>query len=127
MSAKGVFEVDLAPQPDAQAPAGRMILNKTYRGDMSGSGVGQMISKRTDKGTAVYYAIEEFSGSVDGRSGAFTLVHCGHMNAETSSLEVTILQGSGRGELATITGSLLITQGSDGHSYDLRYELQGTE
>jgi len=123
MSAKGDFEVDLAPQPDSPAPAGRMILNKTYRGDMSGSGVGQMISKRTDNGTAIYFAIEEFSGSVDGRSGAFTLVHRGLMNAEAQSLEITILQGSGSGELATITGSMLITQSAGEHSYDLRYEL----
>jgi hypothetical protein len=90
---------------------------------MSGSGVGQMISKRTHNGTAIYFAIEEFSGSIDGRSGGFTLVHKGHMNGETQSLEITVLPGSGSGDLATITGSMLITQSEDGHSYDLRYAL----
>lgn len=122
MSAKGGFEVDLAPQADA-APAGRMILNKRYEGDLNGSGIGQMISKRTEDGTAVYYAIEEFSGSVDGKSGAFTLVHQGRMNEDTQSLEVTILEGSGSGEIATITGSMLITQDANGHRYDLTYQL----
>lgn len=67
--------------------------------------------------------IEEFSGSVDGRNGAFTLVHRGQMNAETQSLEIAVLQGSGSGELETITGSMLITQSSDGHSCDPRYEF----
>ena len=122
-SANGHFEVDLAPQVDADAPAGRMVLNKNYRGDMEGSGVGQMISKRTENGTAVYYAIEEFTGSVDGRTGAFTLVHQGSMSADAQSLEVTVLEGSGSGELANIRGSVAITQDENGHRYDLEYEL----
>ncbi|MHC4393889.1 MAG: DUF3224 domain-containing protein [Planctomycetota bacterium] len=45
------------------------------------------------------------------------------MNAETQSLEVTVLEGSGSGELETITGSTLITQSADGHSCDPRYEF----
>jgi hypothetical protein len=123
MSATGDFEVDLSPQADEGAPAGRMILNKKYRGEMTGSGIGQMISKRTENGTAAYYAIEEFSGSIDGKSGAFTLVHQGSMNQDTQSLEITVLEGSGSGELATITGSMLITQDENGHRYEFRYEL----
>ncbi len=73
MSANGTFEVDLTPQEDIGSPAGRMLIKKTYLGDMNGSGTGQMISKRTENGAAVYYAIEEFSGSVKGKNGGFTL------------------------------------------------------
>lgn len=123
MSATGDFEVDLKPQADAEAPVGRMILNKAYRGEMTGSGTGQMISKRTENGSAAYYAIEEFAGSVDGRSGAFTLVHQGTMNKDAQSLEITVLEGSGSGELETITGSMLITQDATGHRYEFTYEL----
>jgi hypothetical protein len=123
MSAGGAFEIDLTPQSDPSAPAGRMVLRKTYHGGMNGSGIGQMISKRTESGAAVYYAIEEFSGSVDGRSGTFTLIHRGCMTGDSQSLEVSILEGSGSGELLTITGSMLITQDVNGHGYELRYEL----
>ena len=123
MSAKGTFEVDLTPQVDAGSPAGRMVMDKTYRGDMSGSGIGQMISKRTEGGAAVYYAIEEFSGSVAGKSGAFTLVHKGQMSKESQSLEVAILEGSGSGELENISGSMVIVQDANGHTYELSYEL----
>ena len=38
--------MDLTPQEDAASPAGRMLISKTYRGDLKGAGVGQMISKR---------------------------------------------------------------------------------
>jgi len=123
MTANGTFEVDLAPQEDTGSPAGRMLIRKTYLGDMNGSGTGQMISKRTENGTAVYYAIEEFSGSVVGKNGGFTLVHSGFMSKESQSLEVTILEGSGSGELQNISGSMLIIQDTTGHKYELTFEL----
>ena len=87
MSANGTFDIDLTPQQDDGYPAGRMLIKKTYQGDMSGSGIGQMISKRTENGAAVYYAVEEFSGSVKDKNGGFTLVHKGHMGKESQSLE----------------------------------------
>lgn len=123
MVAKGTFEVSLTPQDDGSFPAGRMIIDKVYQGDLNGSGVGQMISKRTEGGPAVYHAIEEFSGSVKGKGGAFTLIHTGYMSQESQSLEIVILQGSGSGELENITGSMVITQDTTGHSYELTYEL----
>ena len=123
ISVNGTFEVDLTPQEDIESPAGRMLIRKTYLGDMNGSGSGQMISKRTDSGVAVYYAIEEFCGSVKGKIGGFTLVHKGHMSKESQSLEVTILEGSGSGELQNISGSMLIIKDENGHGYELTFEL----
>jgi hypothetical protein len=123
MSAKGSFEVNLTPQDDADSPAGRMVIDKIYLGDIKGSGIGQMISKRTHNGAAVYFAIEEFSGSIEGRNGAFTLIHKGYMSKESQSLEVVILEGSGTGEFETISGSMVIAQDAEGHTYELTYEL----
>lgn len=123
MSANGTFEVDLTPKEDVESPAGRMLIKKTYLGDMKGSGTGQMISKRTENGIAVYYAIEEFSGSVKGKSGDFTLVHKGYMSKESQSLEITVLEGSGSGELQDISGSMLIIQDASGHRYEFTFEL----
>ena len=123
MIVKGTFEVDLTPQEDIGSPAGRMLIQKNYLGDMIGSGTGQMISKGTDNGVAVYYAIEEFSGSVKGKTGGFTLVHKGYMSKESQSLEVTILEDSGSGELQNISGSMLIVQDSNGHGYEITFEL----
>ena len=123
MSANGTFEVDLTPKEDVESPAGRMLIKKTYLGDMKGSGIGQMISKRTENGLAVYYAIEEFSGSVKGKSGGFTLVHKGYMSKESQSLEIAVLEGSGSGELQDISGSMLIVRDASGHRYELTFEL----
>lgn len=123
MTAKGAFEVKLEPQKDENAPAGRMLINKKYTGDVEGTGTGQMISKRTDRGVAIYSAIEEFEGSVNGKAGSFTLIHNGYMSSEKQSLEIKILQGSGGGELVNISGSMEIIQKDGEHEFVLNYEM----
>jgi len=123
MTATGTFGVDLSPQEDVVTPAGRMLIDKTYQGDLVGKGIGQMISKRTDNGVAVYFAIEEFEGTLQGKSGTFTLLHNGKMSAEVQSLDITILEGSASGELTGLTGAMRITQQDGKHSYELVFEL----
>jgi len=123
MYATGNFEVSLEIQPDNKSPAGRMTIDKKYRGDVEGVGVGQMVSKRTKAGPSVYFAIEEFSGTIDGKSGAFTLVHKGFMSSQSEVLEVDILDGSGSGELINISGSMTIIVDDGNHSYELTYSL----
>lgn len=123
MTAKGTFEVNLDPQKDENSPAGRMLINKKYTGDLNGTGIGKMISKRTENGIAAYAAIEEFEGSVSGARGSFTLIHNGYMSSEVRSLEVKILKGSGKGELENISGSMEIIQREGKHDYILTYEL----
>ncbi len=105
MSVSGTFDVKLEPQSNQDAPAGRMTIFKSYTGGLSGKGVGQMISKRTEGGAAVYAAIEEFEGKVEGKAGSFTLFHNGYMSSSRQSLDVVIVEGSGTGELEGIQGA----------------------
>jgi hypothetical protein len=123
MSATGTFEVQLEPQQDEKAPSGRMLIDKTFAGDLVGTGKGQMISKRIEGGSAVYFAVEEVEGVINGKTGGFTLLHHGTMSAEGQSLSITIMQGSGRGELDSISGEMEIIQNEDGHRYVLSYSL----
>lgn len=123
MNCKGTFEIQLSPQEDGEHAAGRMLINKTYSGDMAGKGTGQMISKRVDGGPAAYFAVEEFTGTLDGRTGSFTLLHRGYMDADSQSLDITILKGSGSGQLQGISGSMQITQEDGGHQYELNYAV----
>jgi len=121
--ASGIFEVTLVPQDDSEAPAGRMTIKKKYSGKLVGTGIGQMISKRTQGGVAAYAAIEEFEGDVAGKAGSFTLIHNGYMSSEAQSLKIEILEGSGQAELEKISGALEITQQAGQHNYVLTYEL----
>ncbi|MEW5248029.1 DUF3224 domain-containing protein [Microbulbifer discodermiae] len=124
MKAEGSFEIKLEPANDKVAPAGRMIINKSYTGNMVGTGTGQMLSKRAESGVAVYSAIEEFVGSIGDKSGSFTLSHYGLMSKESQELTIKIIPGSGSGDLASITGSLQINQNLGKHSYILTYKLE---
>ncbi|TKB43290.1 DUF3224 domain-containing protein [Thalassotalea mangrovi] len=123
MKASGTFDINLDPQNDAFAPVGRIIIDKTYLGDLSGSGIGQMISKRTPDGHAAYAAIEEFNGELNGKSGGFTLLHQGLMSADSQQLHIQIIEGSGHGDLVGISGTLDIIQSEQSHSYQLHFEL----
>jgi hypothetical protein len=122
-TAKGKFEINMVPHQDDDAPAGRMTINKSYHGNIEGTGVGQMISKRTKSGKAIYFAIEEFSGKVNGKNGAFTLIHNGVMDKTSQSLDIIIMEGSTSGELTNINGSMSIVQEGGTHHYELTYEL----
>ena len=123
MSISGKFEIKLEPQIDELNPAGRMTINKLYAGSIEGTGIGQMISKRIENGAAVYFAVEEFSGSIEGKSGTLTLIHKGFMSKDSQTLDVTVLEGSGQGELVNISGNMNIIQKDGVHFYEFDYQL----
>ena len=124
MTVSGSFEIQLEPQQDDLAPAGRMLINKEYSGALVGKGIGQMISKRTEQGASVYSAIEEFTGTVEGKKGSFTLFHTGLMSATSQELNVLVVEGSGTEELSGITGKLSIHQNNGAHTYTFDYQLK---
>ncbi len=84
MSANGTFDVDLTPQEDVGSSSGADANQENLPGRHERLRHRSDDQQRTENGTAVYYAIEEFSGSVDGKSGGFTLVHKGHMSKDVS-------------------------------------------
>jgi hypothetical protein len=112
MHASGTFEVKLTPQPgDEQAPGvGRMAIDKQFHGDLEAVSRGQMLTAVTSvKGSAGYVAIEQVTGSLHGRSGAFVLQHSGTMTRGTPQLIVSVVPDSGTGQLAGLAGTLTIT------------------
>lgn len=120
--ATGQFTVNILPQQDAIG-AGRMIIEKDYEGELQGVGKGQMLSKQVDGGMSVYCAIEEFEGHLAGKPGGFTLLHQGKMSSQSRELSVTVIEGSGSGELASLTGSMQINQDENSHTYIFEYSL----
>src|ERR1017187_1028152 len=128
MHASGTFEVKITPQPvDADAPVfGRMSLDKQFHGDLEAASYGQMLTAVTGvKGSAGYVAIEQVTGSLHGRSGAFVLQHSGTMTRGAPQLTVSVVPDSGTGELLGLTGTMTITIADGKHSYDFEYTLAG--
>lgn len=124
--AVGTFDVQITPvSPDPEAPAGapgRMLLAKTFHGGFEGEGAGEMLGLMADRSGA-YVAMERVTGVLEGRRGAFALVHRGIMDAGRQELLITIVPGSGEGELVGIAGVFHLTIAEGEHRYDLEYSL----
>jgi hypothetical protein len=130
--ASGPFDVKTVPMsPDDFTDGtaiGRFSLDKQYHGALSATAKGEMLtSGNPASGTAGYVAMEEVSGSLDGRHGSFALQHWGTMNAGKFELRVEIVPGSGLGELAGIAGTLTIANNAGKHTYSLDYTLSETK
>ena len=124
----GNFEVSMQPQPGpASAPGAtlaRMTLDKRYHGALSATGQGQMLSAvSTTPGSAGYVAIEQVSGSLQGRSGHFVLLHRGLMDRSTQELGITVVPDSGSEGLAGLAGRMHIRIADGQHCYDFDYTL----
>lgn len=124
--ATGSFDVTLSPQPSTtgQPLLGRLHIDKTYSGDLSATGIGEMLSAGTHtKGSAAYVAIEQVTGSLGGRSGSFVLRHVGSMNRGVPELLVSVVPDSGTGELEGLAGTLTIHVSDGKHAYAFDYTL----
>jgi Protein of unknown function (DUF3224) len=127
-TARGHFVVDLTPQGppnDVDGVAlGRMSLKKRFEGDLTGTGQGEMLSATTPvPGSAGYVAIERVSGRLHGRAGSFVLQHAGTMQGGEQQLSITVVPGSGTGELAGLAGRFGLALEQGRHRYELVYTL----
>ena len=125
-NAKGEFDVKLIPQTDERVIPlfGRMTIDKAFRGDLTGSSQGQMLSAGTAiKNSAGYVAIEKVEGVLQGKRGTFVLEHNATMDKGQGMLNILVVPDSGTDELLGLTGKLNIIIEGGKHFYDFVYEL----
>lgn len=126
--AKGSFDIVMIPPPAGEGAGrlsvGRMFIDKQYSGDLRATGQGEMLSAGNPAaGSAGYVAIEHVSGTLHGRSGTFALQHNGTMHNGPSHLVITIVPGSGTGDLLGIEGTLKLEIVERKHFYEIDYTL----
>ncbi|MBL8524493.1 MAG: DUF3224 domain-containing protein [Betaproteobacteria bacterium] len=126
--AAGTFEVKLAPldayNKTEGANAGRMSLDKVFKGDLEATAKGEMLTGGTEvKGSAAYVAIERVTGTLNGRAGSFALHHTGVMNRGAPSLSISVVPDSGTGQLVGISGKMNIIIAGGKHSYEFDYAI----
>jgi len=127
--ARGTFTVDSwsdeTYDDGVDAKLGRARLTKTFAGDLVGTSSVEMLAVSLPGSGgefegAAYVAVERFTGSVHGRAGGFVLIH----RAAADGMKVSVVAGSGSGELASVTGEIAISKHADGsHTYTFDYEL----
>jgi len=125
----GSFEPMMKPVSTADLPdaptLGRYTGTKTWHGGVEGTSVVDMLTAGTArKDTAGYVAVELVTCKLEGRSGTFELLHQGTLDEGKQGLNITVLKGSGTGELTGIAGTLIIHIAPNGkHTYDFDYSL----
>jgi hypothetical protein len=129
MQAKGEFVVIMEPletyaKGGGGIEFGRMSIDKVFYGDLEARSQGEMLSVLTDgEGSAGYVAIEQVSGSLNGRFGTFALQHFGMMDHGKNRLILEVIPESGSGELSSLRGTMTITQTEGKHYYVMDYTL----
>ena len=131
--ARGSFTVKVQPQaPDnaaAQAATGlsRLSIDKTFSGGLDATSAGEMLAAGSaDRQDGAYVAIEIVSGTLDGRKGSFACVHRALMRKGVpQEWTVTVVPGSGTGELVGLEGDMTITIIDGRHDYAFGYRLGG--
>ena len=129
--ARGTFNVKVQPQVPDNAPAksatglSRLSLDKTFTGALDATGAGEMLAAGSaDHQQGAYVALEIITGTLDGRKGSFACVHRALMrDGVPEEWTVTVVPGSGTGELAGLEGAMTITITQGRHDYDFAYRL----
>ena len=127
--ASGTFEVKVKPLPGGEKAegltVGRLSLDKEFKGDLEGTGKGEMVTTETAvPGSAGYVAFEQVSGKLKGRSGTFTLLHQATMRRGGEfEMSIIVVPDSGTGQLVGLTGKMTIVITEGKHSYQLDYTL----
>jgi hypothetical protein len=127
-SIRAPFTITARPAEESEASGlpivGRTTFDKVFAGGaIEGTSVVHFVSTASESGPLAYVALERIEGALDGRSGAFVLQHVGAIVDGAPDLALTVVAGSGTGELTGLTGSGTIEHTEAGAHLDLDYDL----
>ena len=102
----------------------RAEISQAYEGTLQGESSLQYFMVYGSDGTAEFTGVERFSGSIDGESGSFVMMHNGKFEKGTASSNWYVVNGSGTGGLAGIEGRASFSAEHGGTaSYQFKYRL----
>jgi hypothetical protein len=129
IKASGSFNVKMTPLSWSDSSVdhtfARFALAKEFHGDLEGTSAGQMMSAGSGAAgsSGAYVALEKVTGSLHGRKGEFIFCHRGIMTKGVPELSISVVPGSGAGELTALGGEMSIQIAEGKHSYEFSYSL----
>jgi hypothetical protein len=97
---------------------------KAFRGDIEGESTAELLMATAGEDAAAYVGLERFDGRVNGRQGSFVYLHTATAAGGRQEGSWPVVDGSGTGELAGISGQARIDNLPDGgHVFTLDYRL----
>ena len=130
--ATGTFVVKMSPQTVhdevLSLAVSRFSIDKQFHGDLLATSKGEMLASRSVvQGSAGYVALEQVTGTLQGRVGTFVFQHSGTMARSMPQLSITVVPDSGTGQLVGLSGQLAINLVDGEHQYDFDYSIADTE
>ncbi len=128
-TATGSFQVTgWDEQPYATIEGGGKLtkasVTGTFSGEIAGDATVEWLMAYADDAHATFVGIQRLMGEVGGRSGEFTVSMTGGYDGGEARATWTVVPGTGRGELAGITGEGQFVAPSGGEaSGSLTYSL----
>jgi len=115
-------------KPIAELPEGlkttRVHVTKHYTGELEAEGKVEYLMVHRADGSASLVGYETVTGALNDRSGAFVFEHAGTYDKGIVDSTWHIVEGSGTGQLAGITGSLPFKSGhQDEYTVTLDFDL----
>jgi hypothetical protein len=83
----------------------RASIVQEFTGDLEATGSAEMLMCYASDGTADFVGYQRFTGQLGKRSGSFVLRSIGGYDGTNASAELTVVPGSGTGELAGLRGT----------------------
>lgn len=112
-------------EAEGEPKLARATVRRNYEGDLIGDSVQEYLLQYLPDGTAQFVGIERFMGTLGGLKGSFALRHIGSYGGSEARAELTVIHGSGTGELAGITGTARFDAGhAERHALALEYEIK---
>jgi hypothetical protein len=128
--AKSTFEVkNWDEKTTSEAPEGEGKITRAsvvfaYHGDLEAEGAMEYLMAYGEGGSAIVIGLERITGSLGGKQGSFVLKHDGGYASGTAKGEFSVIDGSGTGDLSSITGKgRTIAQHEGKMTAELEYEL----
>ena len=102
------FEIDSWDETPYQEPADgpkltRIVIRKTYRGALTGTGVAEVLTAQGAAG-AGYVASERIEATLDGRHGTFVIQHGGLADGEDQTTFGNVVPRSATADLVGLSG-----------------------
>ncbi len=118
---------DHAPYDEAEgAVLGKARITKTFTGEVEGTSGVEMLGCHNADGPAAYVALERLQVRLHGRAGTFVLQHWAGTGVDGApGMHLTVVPGTGTGELAGITGSAAIRVADGVHTFEIEYAVGG--
>ena len=103
--ATSTFKIDGWDEQPYADKLTRAQVKATYSGDIEGQGETEWLMCYREDKTADFVGFQRIVGRIGDRSGSFVFESTGAFDGKEAAGPITIVQGSGTGDLAGITGS----------------------